>query len=91
MKMDCTGIKLSGGKVAIIDIADYPELVKYTWFISDKGYATRHSDTGTVFMHRQILNTQKGFILIISMAISSITVGLTCASPVMLIIAEIGN
>ncbi|WP_080414638.1 HNH endonuclease [Burkholderia ubonensis] len=54
-------IRLTNGDIALVDDHDFESLSKYTWQLSQKGYARRQwteKNTGKkmqIFMHRQIL------------------------------------
>lgn len=59
-------IKLTQGKVAIVDDEDYEELSKHKWFYSTHGYAVRNSSwvngkRTMIWMHRVINKTPDGF------------------------------
>ena len=56
-------IPLTQGKFAIVDDADYQELSRFKWFALKKGtrfYAVRNCKCKTVYMHRQLVQCQKG-------------------------------
>ena len=59
-------IKLSKGKVALVDNEDYIWLNQWKWHFMAGGYAMRHlrisedKNSKLIYMHRQILNTPKG-------------------------------
>lgn len=58
-------IPLTHGKYALVDRKDYDELVKYTWYFNENGYARRayvRSDgvKTSKAMHRHILGAKKG-------------------------------
>lgn len=62
-------IKLTQGKIAIVDDEDYERLNQYKWLASWDGYnwyaVRKYSENGkqrNMFMHREILNAQKGTI-----------------------------
>ena len=48
-------IKLTQGRVAIVDAEDYESLSKHNWYVSN-GYAIRRDHKTTVRMHRQIMD-----------------------------------
>lgn len=52
-------IKLSQGKVALVDNEDYEWLNQYKWFCSHK-YACRRNKITNLPMHREIMKTPKG-------------------------------
>ena len=61
-------IRLTNFRVdALVDDEDYAELITHTWYLSKAGYASRsywipeRKQSGTVYMHRHILKTEKGF------------------------------
>lgn len=60
-------IKLTQGKYAIVDERDYDWLSQkrwYAWWSGGHWYVRRCGDNGTkIFMHRQILNAQKGEVI----------------------------
>ncbi len=47
-------IKLTQGRIAIVDAADYESLSQWKWCVS-KGYAIRNDGKTSLSMHRQIL------------------------------------
>ncbi len=52
-------IPLTQGFVALVDDADYEELVKFKWHVQNKNgatYARRSTKGSNMFMHRQIIN-----------------------------------
>ena len=54
-------IKLTKGKVAIVDDEDYYELNKYKWCVSNGKYAVRskpNNNAVKILMHRQIINAR---------------------------------
>lgn len=57
-------IKLTRGKYAIVDEADYQELMKYRWHCDGKGYAKRTFSVNKkpfwAHMHRQLMNPGPG-------------------------------
>lgn len=53
-------IKLSKGKVTIVDDCDYEYCILYKWYTSSKGYAVRTYKGKTICLHREILNVSKG-------------------------------
>lgn len=57
-------IKLTKGKVTIVDDEDYEELNKYKWLYNSSGYAARNSYKNEkptmIHMHRVINNTPVG-------------------------------
>lgn len=52
-------IKLTQGKVAIVDNEDYESINKHKWFYNS-GYAVRRNGKSHMKMHRQIMNTPQG-------------------------------
>jgi len=62
----CKAIPLTQGMFAIVDDADYDDLMKYSWQYADNGYAKRLKRVGeeggrkNMMMHRQIMNTPQG-------------------------------
>lgn len=60
-------IKLTQGKVAIVDEEDYYNLSKNKWCISDNGYAKRGTKSNkkiTIhYMHRQVMGYPKGKVI----------------------------
>lgn len=52
-------IKLTRGKVAIVDRADYDRLARYSWCISGR-YASSRISGQLIYMHRLLLNAPKG-------------------------------
>lgn len=59
--------KKGAGLFALVDDCDYEALSPFKWYISPKGYVTRHvpggRGRGTVYMHRQITDAPKGKIV----------------------------
>ena len=57
-------IKLTRGKVAIVDDEDFEELNRYKWHYNNRGYAARsiggRKDKKNVLMHRVMLSTPTG-------------------------------
>jgi hypothetical protein len=57
-------IRLSKGRVALVDDADYDALVQYRWRVNSKGYAIRSYTVNgkeiVLCMHRVILSAQPG-------------------------------
>jgi len=61
-------IKLTQGKYALVDDADYDRINKYNWYFTHYGYAARKTpkaerDKGrasVIYMHREILNAMEG-------------------------------
>jgi hypothetical protein len=57
-------IPLTRGLWAIVDEADYERLSRYHWIASPSGggkiYARRNTKTGTILMHREIMNAPPG-------------------------------
>src|SRR4030066_2184242 len=57
-------IKLTRGKVAIVDDEDYEWINQWKWHCNGQGYAERHCDIPgkrtMIKMHRLILNTPNG-------------------------------
>jgi hypothetical protein len=49
-------IKLTQGKVALIDDLDFVKINQHKWFF-DHGYAKRNKN---IYMHREIMNTPEG-------------------------------
>ena len=54
-------IKLTQGKVALVDNEDFSYLSQWSWCYN-KGYAVRSLNPGKVRMHRLINNTPDGFV-----------------------------
>lgn len=56
-------IKLTKGKLAIVDDDNYDELIKYKWYCNSGGYALRRDYTTKdkifIWMHRLINNTPR--------------------------------
>lgn len=54
------GVKLSNGKVAMVDATDYDLVSKFKWHGTDKGYASRSIKKGnkrtSITMHRFLMN-----------------------------------
>lgn len=62
-------IKLTQGKVALVDDCDYEDLIKYKWYAvkyksSSTFYAVRHVNDRVLGMHRHILCVTDGKILV---------------------------
>jgi hypothetical protein len=55
-------IKLSQGRYALIDDADYELVSKYKWHYLKIGYAASKSSVG-IYMHRLIQNPPKGMVV----------------------------
>ncbi len=55
-------LRLNKGEATLIDPSDAEWLSKFTWHITDKGYARYTAPNGGVFMHKLILNTPKGMV-----------------------------
>ncbi len=55
-------IKLTKGKVAIVDDEDYDSLTKWSWHYQSAGYAARRNwpENKIILMHREIMATPKG-------------------------------
>jgi hypothetical protein len=57
-------IFLTGGGFALVDEDDWEWLMKFSWYLSPKGYACRgfrwRSGTRTSFMHREIVGLEIG-------------------------------
>lgn len=53
-------IKLTQGKVAIVDVADHATLSKYKWSFHTAGYAYRKNGPRNVYMHRFIMGATVG-------------------------------
>jgi hypothetical protein len=57
-------IPLTRGLWAVVDVKDFERLNKYRWYASPSGggkmYARRSTRTGTISMHREIMNPPKG-------------------------------
>jgi len=57
-------IPLSQGAVALVDDADFAELSRFSWYLSDKGYAVRNADVDggkrPIRMHRVLLGAPDG-------------------------------
>lgn len=57
-------IKLTQGKVALVDDEDFESLDQWKWYVSAGGYAVRNSciknRRTTIFMHRLIMSTPEG-------------------------------
>lgn len=56
-------IKLSQGKVALVDKGFYKELSKKKWSYDPKGYAIRNERGASVYMHRVITGAGKGLVV----------------------------
>ncbi len=60
-------IGLTGGRFAVVDVADYEQLSKYRWSWlkthGANGYARRCEGNKTILMHRQILKAPKGMMV----------------------------
>jgi hypothetical protein len=58
-------IPLTKGKFTIVDDCDFDILNKHSWYYSSHGYAARsaviNGKKQIIYMHRQIMETQKGF------------------------------
>lgn len=61
MKQIELGGKRGIGIFVTVDDNDYLNVSRYKWCLSSRGYAMRTEDGKTIFMHRQIMNTPKGF------------------------------
>lgn len=49
-------VLLPGGRTALIDDADAPEILRYSWYVNSKGYAERSAGRRRkVIMHRQLM------------------------------------
>lgn len=53
-------IPVSGGLAALVDEADFDELIQYTWHTGDKGYVVRAGNGTSISMSRQIMKAPKG-------------------------------
>ena len=62
--MNTREITLNSGEKALVDEADYEDLIKWKWYFSAgaKGerYALRSAGRGMVYMHRQLLGLERG-------------------------------
>lgn len=56
-------IKLTQGKVAIVDDKDYEYLSQFKWHWKSNNYAARESSRKTIFMHREIMKPQDGMLI----------------------------
>lgn len=53
-------IELTKGAFATVDLDDVEKITRYSWILSDKGYAVAQINRGTVQMHRLIFSAEKG-------------------------------
>lgn len=62
--MDMKEIKLTQGKVTLVDDEDFEWLSQWKWCIGNDGYAVRairlNGKQKTLFMHRVVMNTPSG-------------------------------
>jgi hypothetical protein len=53
-------IKLTQGKVVLVDAIDFEWLSKYKWYYSYYGYAVSNQNGRKIYMHRLIMQTPEG-------------------------------
>ncbi len=53
-------IPITGGFIAYVDAADYPQISRWRWHMESGGYAMRTENGRKVYMHREIMNPPKG-------------------------------
>lgn len=52
-----------GSKFSLVDLEDYPLLSRIEWHLQSEGYARATIGGQTIYMHRLILPTGKGFVI----------------------------
>jgi hypothetical protein len=55
-------IPLGDGFYAYVDAADYPELTRHVWYLSN-GYAVRNENSKRIYMHRQLVEAPVGMVV----------------------------